>query len=132
MAEARGPRPRSPIEDITRTPSSLALTAPSDAVAGKPLTVTGKFTLSNGTEPGAQQLIVTRRRLGGGATQYLPAVTTAANGTFTITDTPPEAGDTTYTATWEGSTNYNGSTGTVTFPVKNDSSPQAPPRRSNT
>ncbi|MFC4011118.1 hypothetical protein ACFOY2_28095 [Nonomuraea purpurea] len=113
------------IEDITRTPSSLTLTMPSDAVAGKPLTVTGKFTLSDGTEPGVQQLIVTRRRLGGGATQTLPAVTTAANGTFTITDAPPETGDTAYIATWEGNTNYNGSTGMVTFPVENDSSPQA-------
>ncbi|MGW6501887.1 hypothetical protein [Nonomuraea angiospora] len=52
-------------------------------------------------------------------------MTTAANGTFTITDTPPEAGDTTYTAIWEGSTKYNGSTGKVTFPVKDDSSAQA-------
>ncbi|MFI9550113.1 hypothetical protein [Nonomuraea endophytica] len=106
------------IEDITRTPSSLTLTAPSAAVAGEPLTVTGKLTLSDGTDPGAQQLIVTRRRLG--VTQILPAVTTAANGTFTITDTPPEAGDTTYTATWEGDTNHNGSTGRATFPVKDD------------
>ncbi|WP_431919779.1 hypothetical protein [Nonomuraea jabiensis] len=45
-------------------------------------------------------------------------MTTAANGTFTITDTPPEAGDTTYTAAWEGNTNYNGSTGTVNKPPR--------------
>jgi sugar lactone lactonase YvrE len=95
--------------------STIALTAPASATALEPLTVTGRLTVGDGGSPGVQQLTVTRELSGG--TTMLPPVTTAADGSFAITDTPPGGGEATYRASWAGSSAYRGSDGAVRVPV---------------
>jgi hypothetical protein len=91
--------------------SSVTLTPPPSATAREPLTISGRLTLSDGTAPGAQQLTITRQ-LPDGTTSTLPTVTTARDGTFTLTDTPPVASvppaTFSYTAQWDGTTHTGG------------------------
>lgn len=96
--------------------STLALTAPASATALAPLTLTGQLTLADGAAPGAQQLTVTRR-LPDGTTATLAPATTAADGRFAVTDTPPVGGEVTYTVSWAGTAAYRGSTASVIVPV---------------
>ncbi|YCK38335.1 hypothetical protein ACNF49_31055 [Actinomadura sp. ATCC 39365] len=96
--------------------SAVSLTAPPSATALEPLTVTGALTLSGGTAPGAQPLVVTRK-LPNGTSTTLPTVTTAADGTFTLTDTPPTGGAITYAALWDGSPGFRWSSTSVTLTV---------------
>ena len=95
--------------------SAVALTAPASATALEPLTLTGRLTVGAGGSPGVQQLTVTRELPTGTAT--LAPVTTAADGTFTVTDTPPAGGEVTYRVSWAGSAAYRGSEGAVVVPV---------------
>lgn len=103
------------IAGATLPKSAISLTAPDSATALDPMTVTGRLTLSDGTAPGAQHLDVTRT-LPDGSTTAL-SVTTAADGTFAITDTPPVSGDIRYDVSWTGNATYQASTASVTVPV---------------
>jgi hypothetical protein len=100
--------------------SSVTLTPPPAATAREPLTISGRLTLSDGTAPGAQQVTITRE-LPDGTTSALQTVTTAPDGTFTITDTPPVASvppaTLTYNAQWDGTDAYRWSTGSVNVAV---------------
>ncbi|WP_433413128.1 YncE family protein [Microtetraspora malaysiensis] len=96
--------------------STLTLTAPPSATAREPLTMTGRLTLSDGSDPGAQPLVVTRRQPDG-TSATLAGVTTAANGTFTITDTPPVAGTISYDVDWDGNSDFRWSRTSVTVTV---------------
>lgn len=100
----------------TLPPSSVTLDAPSSAVALRPLTVSGRLTLADGAAPGAQQLLVTRR-LPDGTSADLAPVTTAPDGTFTITDTSQQAGSVGYTVLWDGNSAYRWSTASVSVTV---------------
>ncbi|MFI6803365.1 hypothetical protein [Streptosporangium canum] len=104
------------LESATLPASAVSLTAPPSATALEPLTVTGTLTLSGGTAPGAQPLVVTRK-LPDGTSTTLPSVTTAADGTFTITDTPPTGGTTAYAVLWDGNPEFRWSTASVTLTV---------------
>jgi hypothetical protein len=44
-------------------------------------------------------------------------VTTAADGTFSVTDTPPVGGEVRYDVVWDGNATYRGSSASVTIPV---------------
>src|SRR4029453_14515457 len=88
------------IADATLPKSAISLTPPASATALDPMTMTGRLTLSDGTAPGAQQLVVTRT-LPDGTSTTLPA-TMAADGTFAINDTPPVSGDIRYDVSWNG------------------------------
>ncbi|MET8335635.1 hypothetical protein ABZV14_06985 [Streptosporangium canum] len=96
--------------------STVTLTGPSAATVQEPLTLTGRLALTDGSAPGAQPLVVTRR-LPDGTSATLADVTTAADGAFTITDTPQVAGETSYDVRWEGDRGYQGSTASVTVAV---------------
>jgi YVTN family beta-propeller protein len=96
--------------------STLTLTPPSGATALEPLTVTGQLTLADGSAPGAQPLVVTRQ-LPDGTRATLDGVTTAADGTFTITDTPPVSGEIRYDVLWDGNSAFRWSTASVTITV---------------
>jgi len=93
------------VEGASLPGSTLILTAPSGATALEPLTMTGQLTLADGSAPGAQPLEVTRQ-LPDGSTATLAGVTTAADGTFTITDTPPVGGTVSYGVLWDGSSTF--------------------------
>ncbi|MEV4009544.1 WD40 repeat domain-containing protein [Nonomuraea angiospora] len=86
---------------VTLPASTLTLTGPSKATLGDPITLTGQLTLTGGVAVGPQTLSVTRRS----STKpevALPNVTTATDGTFTFSDTPPDAGFVTYRVAWDG------------------------------
>ncbi|NJP90405.1 WD40 repeat domain-containing protein [Nonomuraea sp. FMUSA5-5] len=105
------------INDPTVRNSTLTVTAAPDATAQQPLTLTGRLTFDDGTAPGAQPLSVTRT-LPDGSSAELPGATTAADGTFTITDTPPTGGEVTYTVRWNGDESHRGSEASVTTAVR--------------
>ncbi|MCM0673194.1 hypothetical protein NCC78_00390 [Micromonospora phytophila] len=96
--------------------STLTLSAPAAGTALEPLTVTGRLTLADGSAPGAQPLVVTRR-MPDGSRATIDGVTTAADGTFTITDTPPVSGSYGYDVLWDGSSAYRWGTASVTVTV---------------
>lgn len=104
------------VPGATLASSAISLTADASATALEPLTIDGRLTLSDNSAPGAQQLAVTRT-LPDGTSAELPAVTTAADGTFSVTDSPPVAGSVRYTVAWDGNDTYSGSTETVTVEV---------------
>lgn len=105
------------LHDVTLPESSLTLTAEPGATVHVPFTMTGRLTFPDGTAPGAQPLIVTRTA-GDGTTETLPGVTTAEDGTYTITDTPPAGGQTTYTVLWDGDGKRRWSKASVTMMVR--------------
>ncbi|MEV4457767.1 WD40 repeat domain-containing protein [Microbispora sp. NPDC049633] len=96
--------------------STLTMTAPADAVALEPLTVTGRLTLTDGSALAAKPLTVTRR-LPDGTSATLPAVTTAEDGAFTFTDIPPVAGTFTYRVLWDGTEDTRWSADSATVAV---------------
>ncbi|MEV4159251.1 YncE family protein [Nonomuraea dietziae] len=96
--------------------SALSVTAPATGTALESLTLTGRLTLSENTAPGAHPLKITRRHPDG-TTTSLPEVTTAADGTFTLTDTPPVGGSVSYDVLWDGNSTFRWSTATATVQV---------------
>jgi YVTN family beta-propeller protein len=108
------------VAGATLPTSSVSLTGPASATALDPLTLTGRLTFSDGAAPGVATLTVTRS-LADGSTATLPSVTTAADGTFSITDRPQDAGSVTYTATWAGDSGHRGSSGSFTVLVESRS-----------
>ncbi|MET7334769.1 hypothetical protein [Nonomuraea sp. NPDC005650] len=95
--------------------SSLTLTASGPATALEPLALTGRLTLPDGVRADAQPVVVTRRLPDGTSTTV--GDTTTADGTFTITDTPPRGGDITYTAVWDGTPEIRWSSASTTVTV---------------
>ncbi|MEU4835933.1 WD40 repeat domain-containing protein [Streptosporangium sp. NPDC023615] len=93
------------LQDVNLPASTLALAVKPGATAHQPLTLMGRLAFDDGTAPGAQPLTVTRTLPDGTGTE-LPGVTTAADGTFTVTDTPPIGGTLTYTVLWNGDENH--------------------------
>lgn len=78
------------ITDPVQGPSTLSVSGPAADYRDQPITLTGTL---GGTSPyaGGQTLQVTRVDPTHPNGVALPDVTTAANGSFTITDTPPRA-----------------------------------------
>jgi hypothetical protein len=93
------------LPDVTLAASSLNLTVPATTTVLEPLTLTGRLTLAGGSAPGAQPLTVTRQR-SDGTVATLPAVTTAEDGTFTVTDTPQAVEALRYDVTWDGNSTF--------------------------
>ncbi|MFI7426007.1 hypothetical protein ACIBPB_03370 [Micromonospora sp. NPDC049836] len=104
------------LRGATLAPSSVTATAPATGTALVPLTVTGRLTLSDGSAPGAQPLLVTRRHPDGTSAALAP-LTTATDGTFSITDTPPVGGTLQYEVLWDGNSAFRWSQATVTVEV---------------
>jgi hypothetical protein len=91
------------IYDPMRIQTTLSLTGPSVAYITKQVTLTGSLKISGGTVPAGTPITVTRTVEGGtGSKQF--DVTTAADGSYTPTDTPPALGVYTYTAVYSGNT----------------------------
>lgn len=105
------------LHDVTLPSSTLTVTAAPRGEVHEPLTLTGQLTFADGTAPGEQPLTVTRS-MPDGTSAEVPAGTTAADGTFTITDKPPVGGQTTYTVRWEGDARHRWSRAAVTVTVR--------------
>ena len=85
--------------------SSLSLTGPSNADPGKAVTLTGSLTLGTGTAPPTGTTITVTRSVPGGADRTF-SLATAADGSFSLTDTPPAMAQYTYTASYAGDGTY--------------------------
>jgi hypothetical protein len=79
--------------------AAVTLTGPSVGIAGNSLTLTGTVALPTGTPPPAGATVTITRTAAGSKTPLtLPPVSTAADGTFTLSDTPTAPGTYTYAA----------------------------------
>ena len=110
------------ITDPVQSPSTLTLAGPDAAVKhGTPVTLTGTL---DGPAPytGGQTLTVTRTDSAEPDGVALPDVTTAADGSFTITDTPPKMhanqGIVTYQFSYAGDPHLAGSSATFLVTVQ--------------
>jgi len=101
-------------------PSTVSLAGPATVKHGQPLTLTGSL---GGATPytGGQVLQVTRTDSAEPDGVALPDVTTAADGSFTITDTPPKLhankGTVTYQVSYAGDAYLTASSATVSVAV---------------
>jgi hypothetical protein len=108
-----------------QAPSTLSLTGPATAKRGQAITLTGTL---GGPSPytGGQTLQVTRIDPANPGGVALPDLTTAANGSFSITDTPPKAnvdtGTVTYQASYAGDAHLSASTASFSVTVHYDNS----------
>jgi hypothetical protein len=80
--------------------AAVTLTGPSVGIAGNSLTLTGTVTLPAGTPPAGATVKVTRTAAGSKTPVTLPPVSTATDGTFTLSDTPTAPGTYTYAASY--------------------------------
>ncbi|MFF0869352.1 hypothetical protein ACFYUV_46865 [Nonomuraea sp. NPDC003560] len=101
---------------MSKVSSLIDLPPSAAATALEPLTLSGKLALANGADPGEQPLVAIRL-MSNGTSEYLPAVTTGADGTFTIIDIPPIGGNTQYDVRWSGNLTYEAATGLKTIAV---------------
>jgi hypothetical protein len=100
-ADGGGPYSVQVFSQPTVTRSTLSLSQPSTAVAGVPVTLSGTLALSTGAPP-AGSIVSIVGKAPDGSTETTAQVTVAADGSFTVTDTPPAAGTYTYAATYSG------------------------------
>ena len=81
--------------------AAVTLTGPSTSFADNSLTLNGTVTLPAGTPPPAGATVTVTRTAAGSKTPVtLPPVSTAADGTFTLSDTPTAPGTYTYAASY--------------------------------
>jgi hypothetical protein len=109
------------IPEPEQVPSSLGLAGPASAKVDQAITLTGAL---GGTSPytGGQTLQVTRFDPANPGGVALPDVTTAADGSFSITDTPPkvtntDTGTVTYQVSYAGDVHLSASTASVSVTV---------------
>lgn len=105
------------IPDPAQSASTLSLSGPATAKQRHPITLTGKLG-GPGASVGGQTLTVTRVDPDG-TSVTLPDVTTAADGSFTITDTPQGVtGAVTYHVTYAGDTYLSPATANASVTVQ--------------
>ena len=96
-----GPATASATVTVTLIPASLTLTGPSTAAIGHSVTLTGSLTLGGAAAAAGTAVTISRSETGSTTVKDFN-VTTAAGGSFSLTDTPPGAGQFTYTASYAG------------------------------
>ena len=98
---ANGPKSFYSLHVYSNPAAAVTLSGPPTDIAGNSLTLTGAVSLPAGTPPPAGATVTVARTAAGSTTPVtLPPVNTAADGTFTLSDTPTEAGTYTYTASY--------------------------------
>jgi YVTN family beta-propeller protein len=103
-------------QNPTVTASAISLSGPAKVVRGHGVTISGKLALTVGQPPAGSQITITRTLSGSsGVTRWTR--TTASNGTFSLSDTPPDLGTYTYTATYAGTAATQASTASHTVSV---------------
>jgi hypothetical protein len=89
------------LTDPTKELPTLKVAAPATSERAKKLTVTGKLTARKPLAAGTA-LKVTRTDVDSPKGKALPAVRTKADGSFSLTDTPPAGGKVTYKVSYAG------------------------------
>ncbi|WP_416984677.1 Ig-like domain repeat protein [Streptomyces sp. T028] len=100
----------------TKAATTVTVSAPSSAVPGKSLTVTGKVSGGDAL-PAGTSLTVTRTDAESPSGKALAPVTTGEDGSFSFTDTPSVEGDVTYTVSYAGDTAHASASATRTVAV---------------
>ncbi len=96
-----GPKSFYALHVYSNPAAAVTLTGPSTDIAGNSLTLNGTVTLPDGTPPPAGATVTVTRTAAGSKTPVtLSPVSTAADGTFTLSDTPTDPGTYTYAASY--------------------------------
>ncbi len=90
------------VSQPTLTRSALTLSGPSSASVTRAVKLTGDLSLTAGSVPAGTTITVTRTEAGSSGTKTFK-VTTTGGGSYNLTDTPPEPGRYTYSASYAGS-----------------------------
>ncbi|HEU5356496.1 MAG TPA: hypothetical protein VFU65_18635 [Actinocrinis sp.] len=98
-----------------QTSSTLTLSGPTQVHEHKPIAVSG--TLGGASPYTAGQVLCVTRVSSNGKTAVLPDVVTAADGSFSFTDTPRGAGTVTYRVSYVGSAHLTASSASITIPI---------------
>lgn len=98
------------------TTTTLDLTGPASTFAGEPVTLTGTLTATDGRPMGGRSVSFVREGTGI-APVSIGARTTAADGSFELTNFPHDPGPTTYRATFAGTAAEASSTAAFTLDV---------------
>ena len=102
---------------VLTTQPTITLSGPSTAEITKPVTLTGTLTADGSPAPAGTAIGIIRAEAGS-TTEADFTVFTGADGSFTFTDTPPGAGQFTYTAGYGGpATSAPGATASLTVTV---------------
>ncbi|MFE6163073.1 Ig-like domain repeat protein [Streptomyces sp. NPDC056486] len=96
---------------------TLTVSAPTTAPRDKSLTVTGQITDTETSLPAGTELSVTRTDIESPGGKKLPAVKTDADGSFSLTDTPPAGGKVKYTVAYAGDATHATASGSSTVDV---------------
>jgi len=104
------------LTDALTAPSTITLTAPATTRRGVSFSFTGTF--ANVQDPTGLQLSVSRRDASG--LVGLTPITLGADGTFTVTDTPPVGSTNVYTVSYVGSPRYGPAKTAVAITVSRD------------
>lgn len=98
------------------TQPALGLSGPSTAQIGKPVTLTGSLSIAGSAAPAGTTITISRSKAGSTTVKDF-TVTTAADGSFGLTDTPPGTGTYTYSADYGGSATVAPATASQTVTV---------------
>ncbi|MDX3069590.1 Ig-like domain repeat protein, partial [Streptomyces sp. ND04-05B] len=100
----------------TRALTTLTVNAPATATRAKKLTVKGKIT-SKAAFPAGVKLTVTRTDMESTSGKALAAVTVAADGGYSFSDTPPAGGKVKYTVKYAGDADHTAASASDTVEV---------------
>lgn len=104
------------LDDATRASTLSVAADPPYLYEGESTAVGGRLT-NGGVGVAGVQLSVSRTSPGASPAPLAP-VTTRADGTFVLTDTPPGLGSHTYTVAWSGDSARDGTSGSTTVTVQ--------------
>ncbi|WP_317444087.1 Ig-like domain repeat protein [Streptomyces collinus] len=108
------------VTDPGKAVTSITVNAPATAVRAKALTVSGKVTNTLGL-PAGTTVAVTRTDLEYPNGKALPAAAVKADGTFSLTDTPPAGGKVTYKVSYAGDADRTAAAASDTVEVSRNS-----------
>lgn len=100
----------------TKALTTITVNAPATATRAKKLTVKGKVT-SKAAFPAGVKLTVTRTDLESTSGKALAAVTVAADGSYSFSDTPPAGGKVKYTVKYAGDADHTAASASDTVEV---------------
>lgn len=96
--------------------SALTLSGPSTAGVAKPVTLTGSLTIAGSPAPAGTAVMISRSEADSTTVKDF-TVTTASDGSFSLTDRPPRTGQYRYTAGYSGSATVAPATASQTIIV---------------
>ncbi|MFH8472938.1 Ig-like domain repeat protein [Streptomyces sp. NPDC018000] len=104
------------LDDATRYPVKVSVSAPAKATRAKKLSVTGKLTSAK-SFPAGTKVTVIRTDIDSPKGKSLGTKTVGSTGAFSFSDTPPAGGNVTYTAQYAGDATHAPASGKDTVAV---------------